>query len=189
MLVLTTAVSRLLPRQAAGRILFFTLKTSGEGGVDVRLKHQIKHDKPLYSVAAFGARYVPSWSPIRVLEAPLTCFSSLIYCCGDELILQTLRLPDKKWLRPIKHILGSPSVHISVAGLFVYVTTAGHSLIILKVETDELRPQFCDHAARNGLYHLNTLDPSVILVSDRAGHVVGLWQPPGKLPVEVTGPF
>ena len=34
------------------------------------------------------------------------------------------RETDKKWLRPIKHMLGSQNIHISVAGLFVYVTTA-----------------------------------------------------------------
>jgi hypothetical protein len=30
-----------------------------------------------------------------LLQALLTLSSSLIYCCGNELIVQTLRLPDK----------------------------------------------------------------------------------------------
>lgn len=187
MLVLTTIVNRVKPHQAAGRVLFFNLRTSDEGRVDVKLKHQIKHDKPVYSVAAFGARCVPHPVQILVFQAPLTCSSSLIYCCGNELVLQTLRLPDKKWLRPIKHTLGSASIHISVAGLFVYVTTARHSLTILKVEDDELRPQFSDRVARDGMHHLNTRDPSVTLVSDKACSVIGLWQPPRESPVQLVG--
>lgn len=111
----------------------------------------------------------------------------MIYCCGNELILQTLRLPDKKWLRPIKHTLGSPSIHISVAGLFVYVTTARHSLTILKFENEELRPQFSDRVARDGMHHLVIQDPSVTLVSDKACSVIGLWQPPRESPVHVLG--
>lgn len=187
MLVLTTIVNRVIPHHAAGRVLFFNLKTSDDGGVDVKLKHQIKHDKPVYSVAAFGARCVRQSLPIQVLQAPLTCRSSLIYCCGNNLVLQTLRFPDKKWLRPIKHTLGSPSIHISVAGLFVYVTTARHSLTILKVENDVLRPQFSDGVARDGMHHLNTQDPSVTLVSDKACSVIGLWQPPRESPVQLIG--
>jgi hypothetical protein len=118
---------------------------------------------------------------------PLTCGSSLLYCCGNELVFQTLRLPDKKWLPPFKHTLGSPSIHISVAGLFVYVTTARHSLTILKVENDELRPQFSDRVARDGLHHFHTRDPSVTLVSDKACSVTGLWQPPRESSVQIIG--
>ncbi len=58
MLVLTTIVNRSTPHQAAGRVLFFNLKTSDEGTVDVKLKRQVKHEKPVYSVAAFGPRCV-----------------------------------------------------------------------------------------------------------------------------------
>lgn len=129
----------------------------------------------------------PSRYGLESFKTPLTCISSLIYCCGNELVLQTLRLPDKKWLRPIKHALGSPSIHISVAGLFVYVTTARHSLTILKVENDELHPQFSDRVARDGMHHLNTRNPSVTLVSDKACSVIGLWQPPRESPVHLVG--
>ena len=177
MLVLSTQINRSTPHHAAGRVLFFNLRISDEGRVDVKLKHQIRHDKAVYSVAAFGARCV--FQPGRPLYARSTnTGSSLIYCCGNELILQTLRLPDKKWLRPIKHMLGSQSIHISVAGLFVYVTTAAHSLTILKFENEGLRPQFSDRIARAGMHHFNTRDPSITLVSDRACSVVGLWRPP-----------
>ncbi len=119
-----------------------------------------------------------------LLQALLTLSSSLIYCCGNELIVQTLRLPDKKWLRPVKHMLGSPSTHISVVDSFVYVTTARHSLTILKFEDDQLRPQFSDRVARDGMHHLNISDSSITLVSDKACSVVGLWQPPRKSPLD-----
>ncbi|KAI9880096.1 MAG: hypothetical protein M1830_005341 [Pleopsidium flavum] len=161
MVVLSTIVHRSSPPKAVGRMLFFNVRENNEGRVDVKLKHQIKHDKPVYSVAAFGA-------------------SSLIYCSGNELIVQTLRLPDKKWLRPVKHMLGSPSIHISVVEPFVYVTTARHSLTILKYEDDQLRPQFSDRVARDGMHHLNIPDSNITLVSDKACSVVGLWQPPRR---------
>jgi hypothetical protein len=60
MLVLSTIVNRSTPHQAVGRMLFFNVRANNEGRVHVKLKHQMKHDKPVYSVAAFGARFVTS---------------------------------------------------------------------------------------------------------------------------------
>lgn len=62
MLVLTTSVTRSGSQLAAGRVLLFSLSTFAEGRVDIRLRRQIKCDKAVYSVATFGARYVPLWS-------------------------------------------------------------------------------------------------------------------------------
>lgn len=80
----------------------------------------------------------------------------------------------------MKYTLGSPSTQLSVVEPFVYATTARHSLTILKVEEDGLRPHFNDRIARDGMHHFNIPDSSITLVSDKARSVVGLWQPPRK---------
>lgn len=56
MLVFSTIVIRPAPQQAVGRILFYNVRVNNEGRVEVKIKHQIKCGKPVYSVAAFETK-------------------------------------------------------------------------------------------------------------------------------------
>ncbi|KAI9816208.1 MAG: hypothetical protein M1827_001809 [Pycnora praestabilis] len=144
--------------QKRGKIRFFSVRSNNHGGFDAKQKYVIEREKPVISVAAYGP-------------------CSLVYCCGTELEFQTLDLTGKKWHKVTSFDLRSPSVHMSIIEPLIYVTTAEDSLRIIRFETDKLVPQFSDAVARDGLHHLTLPNHKVILISDKACCVAGLWQP------------
>ena len=164
MLVVNTMIGHATTFTAKGRILFLNIaRDENTGRVRLTEKHRFNCEKPVFSVAAYGP-------------------SSLLYGTGNELVLQTLRVSERKWDDKVTHNIRSPAFSISVTSPFIYVMTARHSLLIFKFENNTLIPQFSDDVARDGLHHLHLPDSAITLASDKFGIVAGLWQPP-KRPV------
>ena len=159
LLVINTLVKQ--NKQAAfGRLLLFTTTQGANGDVTLECRKRFELESPVFAVAPCGR-------------------SSLVYCCGKDLILHKLVMsPTKRWNEPVRYTMGSPAAHISVHGDEVYVTTTKDSLSIFKIEGDRFVYQFSDQVARNGLHHLGVPRQSLTLISDMGCSVTGLWKPP-----------
>jgi len=159
LLVLNTLVKQ--PSHAAsGRLLLFAIRQGFNGEVTLESKKGLDFESPVYTVAPYGR-------------------SSLIYCCGNDLVLRKLAMnASKRWNEPVKYAMKSPAAHISVHAHEVYVTTTKDSLLIFKIEDGNIVFQFGDQVARNGLHHLEVPDHSLTLVSGMDCTVAGLWKPP-----------
>ncbi|KAL9119384.1 MAG: hypothetical protein Q9187_004061 [Circinaria calcarea] len=143
-----------------GQILLYHLSPDSDGQVTPVLKTVIKRDDPVHAVAAFGA-------------------SSLVYCTGLQLVLQPLSVPEKRWQQATAYPLPCQGRSISVHEPFVYITTTKDSLLVFRVDGNNIAPQLSDEVARNGLHHLLLPEHSLLMISDEADVVTGLWQPPG----------
>ena len=160
LLILNTLVKQ-SGQAASGRLLLFAIRRGVNGEVALDYKNAcLEFDFPVYAVASYGR-------------------SSLIYCCGKELVLHKLVMNgSKRWNQPVRYTMGSPAAHIIVHADEVYVTTTKDSLNIFKIEDDKIIYQFTDQVARNGLHHLVVPNHSLTLVSGMGCEVVGLWKPP-----------
>ena len=159
LLVLNT-LAKQYGQNASGRLLMFAIRQGTNGEITLDMKINLEFESPVYSVAAYGR-------------------SSLVYCCGKDLILRKLVMhPSKRWNEPARYSLTSPAAHISVHASDVYVTTTNSSLSILKIEDDKIVSHFNDQVARAGLHHLEVSNMSLILASGRDCTVTGLWKPP-----------
>ena len=163
MLVINTKLTR--ARKPVGRLLFFAItKAKGNQPPKLTMKKRIDTDEPVYSVATYPDM-------------------SLVYCCGNDLYMQTLGVvepPRVVWQKPIKIAMRSPGRHITVKEPYIYVSSSRESLSVYRYDADRLIYQFGDQNARCGLHHLQLASQSLILASDMAGTVVGLWQPPER---------
>lgn len=160
LLILNTLVKQ-SGQAASGRLLLFAIRRGVDGEIALDYKNAcLEFDFPVYAVASYGR-------------------SSLIYCCGKDLVLHKLVMNgSKRWNRPVRYAMGSPVAHITVHADEVYVTTTKDSLNIFKIEDENIIYQFTDQVARNGLHHLVLPDHSLTLVSGMGCEVVGLWKPP-----------
>ena len=159
LLVINTLVKQ-NNQAASGRLLLFTMRQGANGDVTLECRKRFELESPIYAVASYGR-------------------SSLIYCCGKDLVLHKLVMnPTKRWNEPIRYTMGSPAAHISVHGDEVYVTTTKDSLSIFRIEDGKFTHQFSDQVARNGLHHLEVPHQSLTLISDLGCSVTGLWKPP-----------
>ena len=150
-------------RARTGRLLFFSLSKNGDGQVSMALKKITELKSPVFAVVPYGQ-------------------SSLIYSCGSEVFLHTLKLTSKprEWLSPVVLTLLSTGVHFSVSGPLIYVTTAADSLSVLKVGENNrtLTLEYSDELARDGIFHLDLPTQGLIMVSSKDGTVTGLQRPP-----------
>lgn len=159
LLVLNTLVKQ-HSHAASGRLLLFAIRQGVNGEVTLESKKGLDFEFPVYTVASYGR-------------------SSLIYCCGNDLVLRKLVMnASKRWDEPVKYAMKSPAAHISVHAHEVYVTTTKDSLLIFKIEDGKIIFQFGDQVARNGLHHLEVPNHSLTLVSGMDCRVAGLWKPP-----------
>ena len=146
-----------------GRLLFFSLSKNGDGQVSMALKKITELKSPAFAVVPYGQ-------------------SSLIYSCGKEVFLHTLKLTSKprEWLSPVVLKLQSRGVHFSVSGQLVYVTTATDSLSVLKIGEDNrtLTLEYSDELAREGIFHLDLPTQGLIIISSKDGTITGLQRPP-----------
>lgn len=162
LLVVNTIIGRADRHTAQGRILILNfVKDENTGKLRLAEKNPSRCDKPVFSVAAYGD-------------------SSLVSGRGDELVLRTLRVSDRKWNETVTHKLRSPAISISVNFPFIYVTTARESLSVFIFEEDKFVPQFSDSVARDGLRHLHLPGTGITLASNKTCSVAGLWQPPER---------
>ena len=159
LLVINTLVKE-NKQAASGRLLLFTMRQGANSDVTLECRKRFEPGSPVYAVASYGR-------------------SSLVYCCGKDLVLHKLAMhPTKRWNEPIRYTMGSPAAHISVHGDEVYVTTTKDSLSVFKIENNKFVYQFSDQVARNGLHHLEVPHQSLTLISDMGCSVTGLWKPP-----------
>ena len=159
MLVVNTMLKR--AGRTVGRLLFFAIS---EGGTKLVVKKRIDTDEPVYSVATYPEK-------------------SLIYCCGNDLYMLILGAADQSrinWRNNVKIAMRSPARHITVKEPYIYVSSARESLSVYRYDAGQLVYQFGDQYARSGLHHIHLPSQSLILASDTAGTVTGLWQPPER---------
>ena len=161
MLILNTTVAR--PRKSIGRLLLFAISKSNQR-LGIAMKKIITTDEPVYSVATYSD-------------------TSFVYCCENDLYMQTLGVTDPPRItlqNPIKIAMRSPGRHITVKEPYIYVSSSRESLSVYRYDAGQLVYQFGDQHARSGLHHLQLPSQSLILASNLAGTVVGLWQPPER---------
>lgn len=179
MLVVNTALPR--AGKPVGRLLFFAIVSEQDKGrkreedaakekarnsqpSKLVIKKAIDTDEPVYSVATYSNM-------------------SLVYCCGNDLYMQSLGVADPPRItlqNPIKIAMRSPARHITVKEPYIYVSSSRESLSVYRYSAGQLVYQFGDQHARGGLHHLALPSQPLILASDMAGTVVGLWQPPER---------
>ncbi|KAL9630874.1 MAG: hypothetical protein Q9204_004500 [Flavoplaca sp. TL-2023a] len=156
MLVVHTATGQAGSQSAISRLLFFSLINDGGSAT---LKIDMDHKAEICAVAPYGR-------------------SSLVYGCGNDILLRFLDVESKKFRHPMKLTLRSPAVHISVKGLDIHVSTESHGHHILSVVEDKLVARWADRVSRPSAYHLVLPEQSLVLATDLDCRIAGLWQPP-----------
>ncbi|KAI9850197.1 MAG: hypothetical protein M1838_006006 [Thelocarpon superellum] len=144
--------------QACGRLLLLTVGKMADGRIEVKQKYAIPHEQPVYAIAAFGP-------------------SSLVTCAGTEICLRRLNIAERRWERVAQYSIRSPCLYVSAAEPFIYVTTAGDSVLVFKVEGNRLIHYYGDSSARAGQSHLVVPGSNVVLATDKESTLVGLWHP------------
>ncbi|KAI4197187.1 MAG: hypothetical protein LQ350_006075 [Teloschistes chrysophthalmus] len=158
MIVVHTRMERQPGRDVGGRLLLFTAKANEVGEVKLTLKRSIEKESPVWSVVAFGN-------------------SSLIYGCGDVLVIQALDMGPRRFAFPIRVGLRSATSQLSVRGTDIHVSTMSSGHHIFRIERGHLEPKFAGASARTGTRHL-CMPESLVITSDLECRVAGLWQPP-----------
>ncbi|KAL8696388.1 MAG: hypothetical protein Q9224_002821, partial [Gallowayella concinna] len=170
LLVAHTLVGQSGSQEATRRLLFFKPILNDVGEVSLKPKIKLEHRAEISAIASYGD-------------------SSLIYGCGDDLVLRTLDMNSKKKFKPmVKLTLRSPAINISVEGTNIHVSTELHGHHIISVEDNQLVSKWADRTSRTGAYHLVVPKSSVVMVVDLECRVSGLWQPP-KPQLDRTAPF
>ncbi|KAL9041809.1 MAG: hypothetical protein Q9214_003978, partial [Letrouitia sp. 1 TL-2023] len=160
-LVIHSMIERLRSpsHESKGRLLLLSPTTNEAGKIKFHEKKAIELEAPVWTVASFGS-------------------SSLVYACGNDLVMQTLDMGTKKFHQQIRTSMRSRGNYISVYGSYIYVSTAAQSLSIYTIEDQKFSLQFSDSIERPSIYHLYDPKRSVILASDMSNRLAGLWQPP-----------
>ncbi|KAL8845126.1 MAG: hypothetical protein Q9176_000294 [Flavoplaca citrina] len=156
MLVVHTATGQAGSQATISRLLFFSLINDAGSAT---LKIDMEHKAEICAVAPYGR-------------------SSLVYGCGNDILLRFLDVESKKFRHPMKLTLRSPAVHISVKGLDIHVSTESHGHHILSVVEDKLVARWADRVSRPSAYHLVLPEQSLVLATDLDCRIAGLWQPP-----------
>lgn len=166
MLVINTTLTR--AGKPVGRLLIFAIIIITKEGIDqppkLVFKKAIDTEEPVYSVATYPEK-------------------SLIYCCGNDLYVQSIGVADPSRFHlqtPAKLAMRSPGRHITVKEPYIYVSSSRESLSVYRFDAGQLLYQFGDQSAREGLHHLHFPSQSLVLASDMSDTVVGLWQPPER---------
>ncbi|MCJ1378693.1 hypothetical protein MMC17_001792 [Xylographa soralifera] len=161
LLVVNTLRARRDGRADSGSIQVYHITRGTPNIVVIELKHNISFDKPVYSLASYGA-------------------SSLVFCSGTTLCLRTMTDVDGvlKWILMPSYELNTRAIHISVREPYIYLSTASNSVMVFKVEDTLLVPQISDASGRPGFHHLLVPSHSLILATNMEKTVMGLWQSP-----------
>jgi hypothetical protein len=157
-LVVNTYLQHLPPRPPTGRICLFSASANGV----LTQKKTVEKEAPVHALMPYGS-------------------NSLVYSCGDDLCLQTLITnPNSsgwKFQDCVRFPLFSQARYITIREPFIYVSTIGKSILVLKVDEDQLMLQYNDEIARDNLFHLTIPQRSLILTSQTGCMITGLWQP------------
>ena len=151
-------------RKDTGRLLIYNVKLQGGTEPALSLKKSMDFPQPVYSLT------------------PHTDGSSIIFCTGVTLMVYTL-VPSPSGLKfntSYSATMRSLGRHITVEGPYIYVTTVNESLQIYRLKYDQLTYWSGDTIARHGVHHAKAPSDDLVLVSDMAGGLTGLWQPPSR---------
>ncbi|KAL9578292.1 MAG: hypothetical protein Q9212_005809 [Teloschistes hypoglaucus] len=158
MIVVHTRMERQPGRDVGGRLLLFTLDKNEVSELKLTLKRSIEKESPVWSVVAYD-------------------HSSLIYGCGDVLVIETLDMSSRKFRFANRVGLRSAASQISVRGREIHVSTMSSGHHIFRLERGHLEPKFAGASARTGTRHL-CMPESLVITSDLECRIAGLWQPP-----------
>ena len=164
MLVVGTMGTRGDSETRCGRVYIYNISPDVDGVLKLTLKYTKKTADPVYSLAAYD-------------ETSICC------CSGNVLTMFSLFESEGAFTirEEATHPLRSPGRNIEVHVPYIYITTAKESLGVFEIKNPRtIALAFNDQQARDGMNHLCIQDQesSLVLASDRAGSVRGLWQPP-----------
>ena len=148
-----------------GRIYLFNVQMSSTGIPALVPKTSMPCNDPVYSVAVYDPR-------------------SFVYGCGKKVCIRTLadhqsRLSFEWNGNAVATCnVGSPVKKITVNKPYIYATTAHDSIVVLRLENNQLIKVFSDSLARSGQHHLLVEEHSLIIGTHSDKHLCGLWQPP-----------
>ena len=157
MLVIHTVIGQAGSQEAMGRLLFFFPYL--DDNKRIKQKIILDHEAEISAVATHGD-------------------SSLVYGCGNDILVRFLNLEEKKFKQTMKVTLRSPAVHISVQGVNIHVSTKSHGHHILSLSEDGLTARWAERTSRISAHHLIAPEESLVITTDFQCRVAGLWQPP-----------
>ena len=157
LLVVNTLRARRGDRDKTGTIQIYNIARAAPDIMIIDLKHNIPCDKPVYSLASYGA-------------------CSLVFCSGTTLCLRTMEAVDgvPRWVITATYELRTTALHISVREPYIYLSTNTNSVMVFKVVETSLVPQISDISGRPGLHHLLIPFSSLLLATTMEKTVVGL---------------
>ena len=162
MLIVFTMIVYVDNRAPTGRMLFFSLSKNPNGQVSMTCKKITELNAPVFAVVPYGE-------------------SSLIYSCGNDLYLHTLKLTStpREWLPPFILPLQSRGVQLSLSESLLYVTTAADSVseFLISKDNKSLKLLHSDESARDGICHLHMPQHNLVVVSSKDGTITGLKRP------------
>ncbi|KAL8761486.1 MAG: hypothetical protein Q9184_002396 [Pyrenodesmia sp. 2 TL-2023] len=155
-LVVNTVVGQPASEQATGRLLLFSLTMDRAGKVNLNLKKGIDKEAPVWCVTSYGN-------------------NSLIYACGDDIVLQKLDMSTKHFEAPTKITLRCRATHISVSGGLLFVSTRGSGCHAIYPSEGKLQLLCAATSGRSEIYHLKAPGMPIVLSTDNECRVAGLW--------------
>ena len=158
MLLIPTRIAGKTELEATGRLLLYSLKIDDVGETRMELKRYLEREAPVWSVATYGD-------------------SSILYGCGNDLVLQTFDMETRRFESAVKIGLRSPVSQISIHGSRLHVSTRSSGHYVFKMEHDKIVPQCAGASGRPGTRHF-VMPDSLILTTDLESRVAGIWQPP-----------
>lgn len=165
--VVNTVRARVERGKNSGRMLLLELTQDQTGRGTFNIITHIKKENPIYAAAPYSK-------------------SSLVFCAGKSVVVQTLGIAEKKWRSVASYDLPSVGKAVSTKEPLIYVTTATHSLLVLRLNGDRLELCLSDIGALDGLDHLLVEEQSLVLQSDKGATVTGLWPPSGSVSEQST---
>ncbi|KAL8726238.1 MAG: hypothetical protein Q9181_006131 [Wetmoreana brouardii] len=158
MLVVHTHIVHPANQGTTGRLLLGSLDMDDTGEVEFKLKRHMERGAPIWAMAAYGN-------------------SSLIYGCGDDVVLQTFDMSTRRFGTAVKVELRSPVNQISVRGTSLHVSTISSGHYIFEIEGNGLVLRFAGASGGTNTHHI-CMPERLVMTSDDDCRVAGLWQPP-----------
>ncbi|KAL8868998.1 MAG: hypothetical protein Q9174_004602 [Haloplaca sp. 1 TL-2023] len=157
MLLVPTRIAGKTELEATGRLLLYSLKKNDAGATRLELKRYLEREAPVWLVTTYGD-------------------SSILYGCGNDLVLQTFDMETRRFESAVKIGLRSPVSQISVHGSRLHVSTRSSGHYVFKIEGNRIVPQCAGASGRPGTRHF-VLPDSIVLTTDLESRVAGIWQP------------
>ena len=163
MIVVGTMAETTDMQSCDGRLVFLTANLTAEGiRVEPKKPHTFK-GRPVHSVESFGN-------------------DSLVVGLGQTLLLMSLGVNSRKWVRKAEYRLPSSPLHISVIDSVIHVTTSKHSLLRFQFSNNQFVLTGSDDVSRYGISHTMLHCGPAMASQGIGGAVITGFQGTGRSP-------